>query len=392
MPLFEYTAIKRDGSEITATEVAETELALQEKLKRRRLIVVNTNEVKLKKIPEKTSSQLMFELSNLLDSGIVLEKALQIIGEDNPEQDLADLALALRESIKTGRTLAESMSQIGKFDRLLIPMIHAGESSGKLKEILDKMSKYYEKKSALRGDIMAALAYPLVLVFVSIFSILGLIIYVIPTFKEIFSDDMGALPLGTRIIFASTDWLHAYGVISLSIFIIIVVLIIIAFKFSAALRISWDRLSLSLPVAGKLLAKNSSIALLGTLSILLKSGVPLVKALELVQFVIGNTAQRAGVVEGINLIKQGKQMPEVLKLIPKIPSIGHRLVKVGNDTGKLDESMDKAANLLEQELTKELKSLVSMLEPVIIMFMGGTVGFIVVSMLLAVFSLTDFAQ
>ena len=391
MPLFEYTAIKRDGSEVTATEVADTEQSLQEKLKRRRLIVVKTSEVKLKKIPEKISSQLMFELNNLLDSGIVLEKALQIVGEDNPEKVLSELSLALRESIKSGRTLAESMSQIGQFDRLLIPMINAGESSGKLNEILEKMSLYYEKKSALRGDIMAALAYPLVLVFVSIFSILGLVIYVIPTFKEIFNDNMGALPLGTRIIFASTDWLHAYGLISLIILLIITGLIIAAFKFSPSLRLVWDRLSLSIPVAGDLIAKNSSITLFGTLSILLKSGVPLVKALELVQHVIGNSAQRAGVIEGIKLIKQGKQMPEVLKLIPQIPAIGHRLVKVGNESGKLGESMDKAANLLEQQLSKELKGLVSMLEPVIIMFMGGTVGFIVVSMLLAVFSLTDFA-
>jgi len=391
MPLFEYTAIKRDGSEVTATEVADTEQSLQEKLKRRRLIVVKTSEVKLKKIPEKISSQFMFELNNLLDSGIVLEKALQIVGEDNPEKVLSELSLALRESIKSGRTLAESMSQIGQFDRLLIPMINAGESSGKLNEILEKMSLYYEKKSALRGDIMAALAYPLVLVFVSIFSILGLVIYVIPTFKEIFNDNMGALPLGTRIIFASTDWLHAYGLISLIILLIITGLIIAAFKFSPSLRLVWDRLSLSIPVAGDLIAKNSSITLFGTLSILLKSGVPLVKALELVQHVIGNSAQRAGVIEGIKLIKQGKQMPEVLKLIPQIPAIGHRLVKVGNESGKLGESMDKAANLLEQQLSKELKGLVSMLEPVIIMFMGGTVGFIVVSMLLAVFSLTDFA-
>jgi len=391
MPLFEYTAIRRDGSELTATEVADTESALHEKLKKRRLLVVSSKELKLKKIPEKISSQLMFELDNLLDSGIVLEKALQIIAEDNPEKELADLSLALRESIKGGRTMAESLSQLGQFDRLLIPMINAGESSGKLNDILEKMSLYYEKKNALKGDIMAALAYPLVLIFVSIFSILGLVIYVIPTFKEIFSDNMGALPLGTRIIFASTDWLHAYGVIALSVFIAIVLLIIIAFKFSPALRIKWDQFSLSIPVAGKLLAKNSAIILLGTLSILLKSGVPLVKALDLLQYVIANRAQRAAIAEGIKLIKQGKQMPEVLKLIPHVPSIGHRLVKVGNESGKLGESMAKAAALLEQELTKELKALVSMLEPVIILFMGGTVGFIVVSMLLAVFSLTDFA-
>jgi len=391
MPLFEYTAIKQDGSEVAATEVADTELSLQGKLKRRRLILVKASEVKLAKVPEKISSQLMFELNNLLDSGIVLEKALQIIGEDNPEKALSELSLALRESIKSGRTLAESMNQIGQFDRLLIPMINAGETSGKLNEMLEKMSLYYEKKSALRGDIMAALAYPLVLVFVSIFSILGLVIYVIPTFKEIFDGNMGVLPLGTQIIFASTDWLNAYGLIALTIFLISIGAIVAALKFSPSLRLSWDRASLSIPVVGAMVAKNSSISLFGTLAILLKSGIPLVKALELVQFVIGNTAQRAGLVEGIKLIKQGKQMPEVLKLIPQIPAIGHRLVRVGNESGNLGESMDKAANLLEQQLNKEIKGLVSMLEPIIIMFMGGTVGFIVVSMLLAVFSLTDFA-
>jgi len=391
MPLFKYTAIARDGKEVSATEVAETELHLLEKLKRRRLLLVTSSAVKLKKIPDKVSSKFAFELTNLLSSGIVLDAALQIIAEDNEDQTLAEMIRALREMLKSGKTPADSLTQYGQFDSMLVPMIRAGENSGQLPQILEKLSQHYEKKNALKSDITAALAYPGVLVFVSITSIIGLIIYVIPTFKEIFSDNIDTLPLGTQIIFSLTDWFHAYGLHSVFGLLLCAIFIFSGFRFFPAWQVQWDRFSLTLPLAGKLLCKNYAVTFLGTLSILLNSGVPLVKALELVQQVMTNSAQKNGLSEIIKLIRQGKQLPDVLSLIPGIPSIGHRLVKVGNESGSLGPSMGKATNLLEQELKKELKSMVALLEPVIILLMGGVVGFVVVSMLLAVFSLTDFS-
>ena len=225
--------------------------------------------------------------------------------------------------------------------------------------------------------------------FVSVLSIVGLFIYVIPTFKEIFNDNMSVLPAGTRAIFAATDSFNEYGVTAAIIIAVITIFLWLGFHFLKSWKYAWDRVSLQLPLVGNLISKNNAVSFFGTLSILLHSGIPLITALDLIKDLFTNAAQRKGLESGIKMIRQGKQFTLAMDEIPAMPRIAQRLIKVGDESGKLSESMAKATILLEKQLRKELKSMVSLLEPVIIMFMGGAVGFIVVSMLLAVFSLTD---
>ncbi len=389
MPEFSYTALTRDGKEVSSRKFAQDKETLIRTLKKRQLLLHNAKEIQLKKIPQKALKSLISELSDLLESGIMLERSLQIVAEDNENEQVAQLASRLRNALKGGHSLSHAFTIIGQTDPLVVPLINAGEISGKLPYFLTKLNTHFEDRAALQQEVAASLAYPAILMVVSLLSIIGLGIYVIPVFKEIFEDDMGSLPLGTRIVFMFSDWLVLNGWVLPLILIGIVLAVAALQRASYAIRYNMDLLLLRMPFAGRLLVISEAAKLTSILGILLISGLPLVKALEITHKAISNRAIACGLRDATQDIRQGRAMSGAIEHLPHFPSIASRLIKIGDESGNLGEATAKAGHILERSLKQQLKSLVSMLEPLIILTMGGLVGFVVISMLLAVFSMSD---
>jgi len=391
MPEYQYLALAKDGKEISGREFAGNTDGLRQILKRRRLILVKAKPQSEKKISQARLEQLISDLGDLLDSGMVLERSLQIISSDSGDPKLASLAARLRNDLKSGRSLSQSIQRLGNVNPLLAPMLHAGEVSGQLAPIVLRMSEYFTERRGLRKEIAANLAYPAILMVVSILSLIGLAIYVVPVFRDLFEDNLEALPVGTRIVFSASDWLMDYGLYAFVAFLMLILVAVGMIRFSKYSRYLFDRLLLSIPLFGQILALRESANFTGVLGILLSSGIPLVQAMEITRNISLNRFFKAGVERTTRKLRQGSSLAAAVHEIPGLPKLAQRLITIGDEGGKLAKACNKAAGIQEKELKMKIHSMVSMMEPAIILSMGGVVGFVVVSMLLAVFGLTDLA-
>jgi general secretion pathway protein F len=389
MPQFQYTAISANGEQTQGIESAQNTESLAAILKRRKLILVKAKPIKSKAISFAHTMRFIIELNDLISSGVVLERALQIMQSDSSDPQFTQLCSQIRQQLTRGQSLSEALQQIGRFDPLMIPLIKAGESSGQLADALTILDQYYQSKKQLRSDIIASLAYPAILIIVCIISLIALALYVIPVFKDIFEDNMDTLPTGTLISFYISDWIMANGGWLLLTLASLALLIFLGIKHSDNIRYYWHTLLFRLPLFGTLLSQNEAANAFNVLSVLLKSGVPLVKAMQITREVLTNEPQKKGMDKCIQQLKQGKSLAIALEQIPFLPTIARRLINVGDETGNLAYSSDKAAKILQRELRSSLKGLVALLEPAIILFMGGIIGFVIISMLLAVFSMSD---
>lgn len=390
MPDYDYTAITRDGLEVKGSLTAENESDLQRQLKKRQLGLLHAKAKKTRGISFQLAAMLVTELAQLLNSGVPLERSLQIIHEDSHNPALADLADRLRKSIKRGDAFSVALGQLGQQDPILTALVRVGEASGELGKILGILDSYYNEAQQTRREVLAALAYPAILAIVSILSIIGLALFVIPVFQDLFQDSpASSIPLGTRIVFAFSGLLLDYGLLILALLIGTGVSIGVTLKRSTELRRQWHRIKLRLPLIGPLLAGYDASRFAKALGIMLQSGLPLAQAMEMVRPLFTNLLQQTGTDDAVTALRKGISVPAALDRIPGLPSQIHRFAKLGNETGRLPESMQRAAELIHDQVRIRLRSLVAILDPLIIVVMGGAVGFMVISVLMAVFSLSD---
>jgi general secretion pathway protein F len=390
MPDYDYTAITRDGLEVKGNLTAENESDLQRQLKKRQLGLLHAKAKKTRGISFQLAAMLVTELAQLLNSGVPLERSLQIIHEDSHNPALADLADRLRKSIKRGDAFSVALGQLGQQDPILTALVRVGEASGELGKILGILDSYYNEAQQTRREVLAALAYPAILAIVSILSIIGLALFVIPVFQDLFQDSpASSIPLGTRIVFAFSGLLLDYGLLILALLIGTGVSIGVTLKRSTELRRQWHRIKLRLPLIGPLLAGYDASRFAKALGIMLQSGLPLAQAMEMVRPLFTNLLQQTGTDDAVTALRKGISVPAALDRIPGLPSQIHRFAKLGNETGRLPESMQRAAELIHDQVRIRLRSLVAILDPLIIVVMGGAVGFMVISVLMAVFSLSD---
>lgn len=390
MPGFSYKAIGRDGVEVSGSEQAETVEALAASLRRQQLTLLEARPEKSRTVPVGTVFPFISELSPLLNSGIPLERALQIVAEDTRNEKVGGLAEQLRKSIKRGGSFSGALEQAGRFDVLMMALVRVGEASGELPKVLEILEEHYQEVRQTRRELLAALTYPAILALVSLLSVIGLALYVVPVFKDIFEEESGrALPWGTRFLFTASDFMVAYGwLLGLSALVAVVLAVLLVRRVDAVNR-AWDRLMLSFPLFGELQAKFAAFKLAKALSIMLSGGLPLAQAVEITRPMLTNRLQREGVEECIRALRKGEPIPQAMDRIPALPPQFHRYVKLGNETGSLGPNLSKVADMLQDDFRNGLRALVAVLDPLIIITMGGVVGFMVISILLAVLNLSD---
>jgi general secretion pathway protein F len=303
---------------------------------------------------------------------------------------VAALAGRLRGIIKRGEAFSRALEQVGRFDGLLVALVRVGEVSGELARVLAILEEYYQDARKIQRDLLASLTYPAILLMVSVLSVVGLSWYVIPTFKDLFAEDAGrALPLGTRIVFAFSDFVVAYGWMAALALLALGVAAVLLVRGNERVNRAWSRARLGLPLLGELTAKFAAFKLAKALSIMLAGGLPLAKAMEIAQPLLTNRAQREGMDDCLGGLRKGEPVPRAMARIPALPVQFHRYVKLGNETGDLGDSLGRVADILREDFRNRLRAFVAILDPLIIIGMGGMVGFMVISILLAVFNLSD---
>lgn len=390
MPHFEYTALSRAGVEVSGSETADTPEALAAVLRKQQLTLLKAKARRRSGIPLAILQAFVAELAPLVSRGIPLDKSLGIIAEDTGEPKVAAFAETLRKSIKRGASFSQALSESGDIDTLMVALVRVGETGGDLAQVLTLLETHYQETRQVRRDLIASLTYPFILAIVALASIIGLALYVVPVFKDIFDEGAQAkLPLGTQILFAGSDFLVQWGWLLGIILAVIIAGITLAVQKIDAARMLWDRLALLAPWVGPLKARFEGFKLAKALSIMLERGVPLIQAADIARPLLANRLQAEGFEACTKALRKGEPIPQAFQRVPALPVVFHRYLKLGNETGTLGESLGKAAERLREDFRTRLKAFVAILDPLIIVTMGGVVAFMVISILLAVFTLSD---
>lgn len=404
MALFEYRATDRAGKLIDGIMEAEAEHGVVSRLHEMGYIPLRISlpgEASSKAIQvrlgllfrERISHQELLhftqELSTLLEAGLALDRSLSVLSNLVENEELRKAVHLLLEGVRAGRSLAVTMAEHpGVFPKIYVNMIRAGESGGVLENVLRYLADYLDRSMEFRDDLKSALTYPVSLAMVAGLSLVVLFVYVIPKFSLIFQDVDQALPWITSLVIGFSVGLSRYGWIVLLLF-----LISGAGGFfyvgSPDGRLHWDRLRLRIWVVGDLLRKIEVARFARTLAALLRGGVPLLEALGTVQGVVGNRLVSLAVAQVQTRVKEGKGMVGPLTESGVFPPLALHMIAVGEETGKLEGMLANVADHYDQEVKRSTKRLTSLLEPVLILGMGLVVGVVVISMLMAIFSIHD---
>lgn len=398
MPVFKYVAKDKDGKTVSGSLEATNSRALVESLRQRELIIIHIDEEKEKSAKAaagggggniKMDDLVIFsrQLATMVDAGIPLVGALDALQDQMESKGFKNVIKKVRNDVEGGLSLSEALNkQPNVFSEFFINMVKAGESSGQLDEILDRVAVYMEKTLALIRKVKSSLIYPAVVVLMAITITTFLIVKVVPTFESIFVTIGVDLPLPTKILITISkilrQWLPLVAV-GLVVGIVALVRIIRTDKG----KLVFDTLLLKLPVLGPLLKKVAIARFARTLSTLQKSGVAILTALEIVGKTSGNKVIEAAVFKTKSSIKEGESIAQPLTASRVFPPMVTRMISVGEQTGKLEEMLGKVADFYESEVDTAVSGLTSLIEPLIIAFLGVVVGGIVVSMFLPIVKL-----
>jgi len=342
-----------------------------------------------RKVSQQQLVQFTRELSALLAAGLPLDRSLSILGGLAEGGELNKVVRALVEAVRAGKSLALSMGEHPEiFPKIYVNMIRAGEAGGILEGVLRYLTDYMESTLALKEDIKSALIYPMILAGAAGLSLTVLFVFVIPKFAAIFRDNNKALPLVTKIVIGFSQFLSEYGWIVLAVLVTAVIGAMFYVR-SPEGKSEWDRVSLRAWLLGDLLRKFETARFSRTLAALLKGGVPLLEALGTVQGVVGNRLLARAVGQVQLRVREGKGMARPLSESGLFPPLALNMIAVGEETGKLEGMLTEVASYYDQEVKRSTKRLTALLEPALILAMGLIIGFVVISMLLAIFSIND---
>lgn len=396
MAIYSYKAKSKDGNVIKGKVESNNKSNAVRELSQMDLIVYEVepvNDILNKEItlgrPLKQKDFTIFlrQFATLMEAGILLVNAIDLLSEQTQSKALQEALENISEDVKEGQALSEGMSQYPElFPKLLVQMIRTGEVSGNLQEVLDRMATYYEKQYTLKEKITTALTYPIV---VSVFAILitiFLLLFIVPIFGDMYAQMGEELPLITRIVLGLSDFIRNFWWVF--------VLIIIGFFFiyrkmrqeDAGNRLL-DYIALKLPVIGTFIQKAVLARMTQTLSSLLNSSVPILQAVEVTSDVVGNQVVKEVLLEARSSLEKGESLAKPMEESWVFPPLIIQMIRVGEESGALDEMLKKVANIYEQDVNEASDKLQSLIEPVLIIFLAVIVGLIVLSIVVPMFGL-----
>jgi general secretion pathway protein F len=394
MPLYSYRSSTMDGTIVEGAIEAADEKSAIEKIKNKGVIplkvTIPKEGIKWRlRLKSSTGDLLTFssELSVLLGAGLPLDRSLNILTEISENRRMKGVVRSVVETIRGGSSFSEAIQQHPDvFPRFYVNMIRAGEAGGVLDVVLDKLNEFLESTKELKDHVVSAMIYPAILIVTGGISVIILLTFVLPKFSVIFSELGSSLPLSTQILLGFSNALQ------MTWWIILLVLIALGMYMRSYIRTGrgryrWDTFKLRL--MGDVIRKLETARFCRTLGTLLKSGVPLLQSLHNAKDVIGNQAMALPIETVLTGAKEGKGISAPLTAANVFPPLALSMIRVGEETGQLDAMLLKVATAYEKSLKEAVKRFVSFLEPVVILVMGLIIGFIIISMLMAIFSITD---
>ena len=327
------------------------------------------------------------QFATMINSGLSLLRSLYILTEQTENKQLAKVVDEVRQDVETGASLSQALSRHPKvFNRLYVAMVRAGETGGVLDRVLLQLAGTIEKQVELRGKIKSAMTYPVAVFALVILIVTAMLLFIVPMFNDLYADLGGTLPLPTRILLLVSSIVVKF----FPIVILAQVVSVFAFKRWITTdkgRAAFDRFKLKIPVFGKLVHKTALTRFSRTLAVLLRSGVPILESLEITSETVGNTVVAAAVKDVQDGVKQGEAISQPLTKHAIFPPMVVQMMAVGEETGALDEMLDKIGEFYEQEVEAMVDSLTSLLEPLLICVMGGAVGGRVVALYMPMFNI-----
>ncbi len=327
------------------------------------------------------------EFATLINAGVSLTRALAILGTQTANKHFAGIIDAVRIDVESGSSLSQGLSRHPKqFNRLYVAMIRAGEIGGNLDRTLNDLSTTLEKQVELRRKIKSAMTYPIAVLALVVIILSAMLLFVVPVFKKMYKELGGALPKPTQILVGISNLMvHALPVV-----LVVVVVVIFALKKYVGTpqgRSVWDHLILKVPIFGGLVQKTALARFSSTLSTLMASGVPILEALDITSETAGNTLVADGVRSISDGARRGESMARSLDGHPVFPPMVTQMISVGEETGALDGLLAKVASFYEQEVQATVDALTALLEPMMIVVLGGAVGATVISLYLPMFDI-----
>ena len=307
-----------------------------------------------------------------------------------PSEHPASATIAqIKESVNQGNSLASSMSQHPRsFSGLYINMVHSGETSGSLDVVLERLAEFGENQQALKGRFKSALAYPIFMSIIGVFVLFFLITFVVPNITKVFVEMHHTLPLPTLALIGVSSFLQSYWWIIALCLIIIAVIMRRGVK-RPRIRYFWDKIKLRIPIIGPINEKIAIGRFASSLGSLVQSGVPLLSSLQIVRNIVNNVLIAGAIDNAVNEVRAGKSLAGSLSKSPWFPSMVVQMISIGEQSGELDSMLNKIAETNEREVESSIIALTSMLEPVMILIMGLVVGFVVISILLPIFEMSQ---
>lgn len=328
------------------------------------------------------------QFSTMIDAGLPLVQCLEILTKQTENKSLAKTISDVKVDVETGSTYADALKKHHKtFNELYVNMVAAGEAGGILDTILNRLAVYIEKTMKLKKKVKGAMIYPAIIVTIAIAVIAIIMIAVVPTFAKMFIQLGGVLPLPTRIIINMSNFIAGIGGLIILLFIIGFVIFIMQFRRKDYGKKLIDRILLKLPIVGVLIRKVAVAKFTRTLGTLIQSGVPILDALEITAKTAGNKVIEESIRETRTSVSEGKTLSDPLVKTREFPPMVTQMISVGESTGALDTMLSKIADFYDEEVDNAVENLTAMLEPVLMVFLGVTVGFIVISMYLPIFKL-----
>ncbi len=410
MPMFVYKCLNASGKAVKGSRDADSEKALRAQLRKEGLFLQEVRlssekgkglqrEVEisfLNKVSPMAIAVFTRQLATLLKAGVPLTESLAAIGDqlqsDRRQKKLAALVFTVRRTVNEGRSLADALiAHPREFDEFFVSMVRSGEAAGNLDEVLFQLAGFLERNQKLKDKVSGAMTYPIIMVFITAGMVGLLMTTVVPNVVTVFEDSGQTLPIYTRFLISVSD------IVGSSWYWMILGLVAAVWGFrkwkrSDSGRHVWDRFLLRIPLVGELVRILSIARFSSTLGTMLHSGVPILQSLEISKSVMGNTRLQEVVDDVAVAVREGESMARVMERSKEFPPLVSHMVAIGEKSGQLEQMLNNIALAYNNEVETTLSKLTSVLEPLMILLMGGMVGFIVMSILMPIMQMNNLAM
>lgn len=389
--IFLWTGKNKAGKMVRGEMRAQSEAVVNATLRRQGILVTKVTKQRFRgggKVTEKDVALFTRQLATMMKAGVPLLQTFDIVGRGHDNPAVGKLLLDIRADIETGSSLSQAFRKYPvHFDALYCNLIAAGEQAGILETLLERLATYKEKILSIKSKIKSALFYPIAVLCVAIIVTAVIMIFVIPAFKEVFTSFGADLPAPTLMVIAISDFMVANGWLLLLITVGSVFGFFYAWRRSETMQIALDRLFLRLPIFGDIIRKSVMARWTRTLSTMFAAGVPLVESLESVGGAAGNHVYKIGTRKIQNDVSTGVSLTNAMQNSELFPNMVVQMVAIGEESGSLDSMLGKIADFFEDEVDEAVKTLSSLMEPMIMVVLGVVIGGLVIAMYLPIFKL-----